>query len=260
LEAKFFDREGATNEAYNIHDTGLGLSVDLMSYASYKRSQNGDSIALLNQQTLFEQSQATFSVFFKHFVHSNMSPQTGGWAYQVFGSRLNIERPVSFVRYFNFMFDSKTFGYNTIPLPESRLPNGDPAPKFEDVSPRDVSRTSNVTITVRVEVLKFNNAAFWTAIAILSWLVVTIIGFIALQHRHLGSLNRDVECIADILVLVAGSQRLLALVREKGMKTIIEEDKVHCTLGWFEDDEGKKRWGIEIAQDDSGEREALVSE
>lgn len=83
-----------------------------------------------------------------------------------------------------------------------------------------------------------------------------MIGFIAMQQRYLGGLIQDMECIADVLVLIAGSNRLLALVREKGMDAIMKEDKIHTRLGWFEDSEGKKRWGIEVAEafeDEEGE-------
>jgi hypothetical protein len=37
---------------------------------------------------------------------------------------------------------------------------------------------------------------------------------------------RNVECIADVLVLIAGSERLLAVIREKRFETILEEDKI----------------------------------
>ena len=230
----------------------MGLNVDFMSYASYKRTGKEDPAALLDQQTLFQQSQVTFRTFFKHFVNSNIFSETKIRAYQRFGSNLVLEPPVQSVEWFNensedlgaSLSSNSTqqyrFGANTIPAPKTRLPNGDPAPRFEDVPPHYTSPNATVTLTERVRVLKFNLTAFWLAIGILIWLTSTMIGFIAMQQRYLGGLFQDVECIAYVLVLIAGSNQLLALVHEKGIDAIIKEDKIHTWLGWFEDGEGKK--------------------
>ncbi|KAI2481643.1 hypothetical protein Ptr902_07438 [Pyrenophora tritici-repentis] len=59
---------------------------------------------------------------------------------------------------------------------------------------------------------------------------------------------RNVECIADVLVLIAGSERLLAVIREKGMDTIIKEDKVLTQIGWFRDEDGTIRWRIDLSR------------
>lgn len=156
----------------------MGLNVDFMSYASYKRTGKEDPAALLDQQTLFEQSQITFSIFFKHFVNSNIFSETKVRAYQRFGSNLVLEPPVQFVEWFNndfsYLFSSSNFtqrhpfGWNTIPPPKPRLPNGDPAPKFEDAPSHYTSPNATATLTERVEVLKFNRIAFWLAIGILA--------------------------------------------------------------------------------------------
>jgi hypothetical protein len=53
-----------------VCDNKLGLNVDLMSYILYKGARKVNTVALLDQQVLFEQSQATFSLLFQNFVAS----------------------------------------------------------------------------------------------------------------------------------------------------------------------------------------------
>jgi hypothetical protein len=39
-----------------------------------------------------------------------------------------------------------------------------------------------------------------------------------------------------------------------------EEDRLHTQLSWFEDADGKKRWGIELAESNDAETEVLLTE
>jgi hypothetical protein len=59
-----------------------------------------------------------------------------------------------------------------------------------------------------------------------------------------------VECIADTLVLIAGSERLLAVIREKSVDTILKEDKILTRLGWFRDADGTMPWRVELVEED----------
>jgi hypothetical protein len=60
---------------------------------------------------------------------------------------------------------------------------------------------------------------------------------------------RNVECVADMLVLIAGSERLLAVIREKGVDIILKEDKILTRLGWFRDPDGMMRWRVELVEE-----------
>jgi hypothetical protein len=226
-----------------------------MSYVSYKQSRQSYPEALIDQKTLLERSQATFSLFFKHFVNSGMSSDTGGWAFQEVGSRLVVEPRMQ--GYYTTTMQNATH----IPLrSHSFLPNGDPAPQFEDVSPRSNNQNGTATLTTSVETLSLNKKAFWVATGILVSLTCIMVTFIILNQNYSGGMIRNVECIADVIVLIAGSERLLALVQEKGIEAIVKEDKIHTQLSWFEDDDGKQRWGIELAESNDAETEVLLTE
>jgi hypothetical protein len=83
---------------------------------------------------------------------------------------------------------------------------------------------------------------------ILIWVIITIIILASVQRKYYGGMMRNMECIADVLVLIAGSERLLAIIREKGVDTILKEDKILTRLGWFRDADGTMRWRIELAE------------
>ena len=68
---------------------------------------------------------------------------------------------------------------------------------------------------------------------------------------------RNVECIADVLVLIAGSERLLKLMQEKGIEKLIEEDKVKTRFIWVQDSSGVMRWRIELIEDTEVEMERI---
>jgi hypothetical protein len=196
-----------------------------MSYVSYKRSRQSNPEALIDQETLFKQSKATFSLFFKHFVNSGISSDTGGWASQKFGSRLVVE-PHMEAYYTTTIQDAIN-----IPLrSHSFLPNGDVAPQFEDVPPHGINQNGTATLTTSVETLSLNKKAFWVATGVLVSLTCIIIIFISLNQSYSGLIIRNVECIADIIVLIAASERLLALVQEKRTEAIIKEDKILTQL------------------------------
>ena len=233
-------QENIDDQVYNVRDKRMGLNTDFMSYLSYERAGQDTPTALLDEQTLREHSQKTFSLFFQHFVSNGLSLEKGGWAYQPFGSSLEVQPPVD-----EFSFTNR--GKNVTPPPyRSYLPNGSYAPRFEDVFAQNLSRYAEGKLSTRIDMLKFNQVAFWLAISILSWLLITVLILVIRQKQHVGGIRRNIDCIADVLVLIASSERLLALVREKGMDALIKEDKVCTKLGYFENTDGKTRWGIEV--------------
>jgi hypothetical protein len=171
-----------------------------------------------------------FSTFFQHFVNNNITKNDGGWVYQPIGQELKVNQPM-------------------VNMPTQYTPDGLVAPKFEDVV-RNSSQTTTATISTRVEVLRMNEVAFWISASILIWLIITIIIFASVQRKYYGGMMRNVECIADVLVLIAGSERLLAVIKEKGIDTILKEDRILTRLGWFRDPDGTMRWRIELVEDE----------
>jgi hypothetical protein len=217
-----------TDSVFNMRDNQSGLNLDFMSYASYVDTGK-KPYALLDLDLLLQESQKIFSIFFQHYVDNNVSQEDGGWAYQPIGADLTVNPPMKGTR-------------------TQLLPNGKFAPRFEDIHSRNTSRTVTATLTARVEVLRMNLVAFAISTSILAWLAITTIVFMAMQRRYLGSMQRNVECIADVLVMIAGSERFLAVVREEGIDTIIKEDMILTRLGWFRDSNGVMRWRIELVE------------
>lgn len=226
----------ANEKFFNMKDNTTGFNVDFMSYASYAQA-GSDPSALLDSNALIAQAQKVFSTFFQHYVGSKVSLETGGWAYQPIGSNLKVKEP-----------------YKSI---SQLLPNGSVAPNFEDVPLQNTNRTVSATFSTQVPVLRINLVAFWVAAAILAWLLATLLVFAALQRRYLGGMRRNIECMADVFVLVAGSKQLLQLVREKGVDALVEEDNIYTRLGWFRDDDGTMRWRIEVVERDQSQSHSL---
>lgn len=200
-----------------------------MSYAAYVQAGR-DASSLLDEDTLLEETQNVFMMFFQHYVNSSVSLETGGWAYQPIGANLEGLGPAI---------------PGTI---SSRADGGCLAVDVSDLPPQNTQCTTEATVSSRVEVLRINNVAFWISLSLLIWLTITTIIIAALQRWYFRDIHRNVECIADVLVLVAGSERLLALVREKGIDRLMQAD-IKTRLGWFRPESGKMRYGIEVVAD-----------
>jgi hypothetical protein len=217
------------DKVFNMRDNTTGLNLDFMSYAAYAEV-GFDPTALLDADVLLKTSQKVFSTFFQHFVNHNISHEAGSWVYQPIGHDLKVNPPM-------------------VNMPKQYTPSGAVAPKFEDV-PRNTNQTTTATQSTRIEVLRMNPVAFWISASIIVWLIITIFILASVQRKYYCGMMRNVECIADVLVLIAGSERLLAVISEKGIDTILKEDKVLTRLGWFRDPEGIMRWRIEIVEDE----------
>jgi len=211
--------------AFNIQNNETGLNLDFMSYVSYAQAGR-DPVALLDPNIFLEYTQKTFSIFFQNFVSSTVSLQTGGWAYQDIGEHLDVGPPVPN----NYM---------------QMVPGGRLAKNSSEFAPQNTSRIAVATVSFNIEMLKMNTVAFWVSITILIWLTITMSIITALQRWHLGSLRRNVESVADVLVLIAGSSKLLSAVKDEGVGKITRGD-MHTKLGWFTGDDGRLRWGIEV--------------
>jgi hypothetical protein len=222
-------RDLIDDNVFNMADNATGLNVDFMSYAAY--AQVGfDPTALLDADVLVNTSQKVFSTFFQHFVISNMSRELGSYVYQPRGIEPGINPPM----------DNQSIQYT---------PDGSVAPKFEEIV-RNTSETTTAIMHTQVEMLQMNYVAFWIATSILIWLIITIIILASVQRKYYGGMMRNIECIADMLVLIAGSERLLEVIREKGFDAIVKEDKILTRMGWFRDSDGTMRWRIDLVEED----------
>jgi hypothetical protein len=211
-----------------MRDNTTGLNLDFMLYAVYARA-GFNATALLDPVLLASASQKVFSTFFQHFVNSNLSRESGGYVYQPRGTKLKINSPMD-------------------DMPIQYMPDGSIAPKFEDIV-RNTSATTKAELSTQVEVLQMNLVAFWIATSILIWLIITIILLGSVQRKYYGGMMRNIECVADVLVLIAGSERLLEVIREKGFDTIVKEDKMLTRMGWFRDADGTMRWRIDLVEE-----------
>ena len=84
----------------------------------------------------------------------------------------------------------------------------------------------------------------------MGWLIITTVVVAILQKRYFGTLVRNVECLGDVLVLIAGSANFLQVVREIEAGRLLPGDYEHLRtrLGWFVDEDGGLRWGIEMEE------------
>lgn len=218
-----------TDQAFNIRNNKTGLNMDFMSYASYVQAGR-NSEALLNYDTLLHHTQKTFTLFFQHFASSTVSLGTGGWVYQPINATFKDLGPPH---------------RDTLP---QVAPGGKPAVKYTDLPAQNTERNFTGTMSSRVEVLRMNTVAVWLSLSLLIWLTITMLVVAALQRWYFGDLRRNVESIADVMVLIAGSDRLLSLVREMGVEGLMKSD-VKTRLGWFLGSDGRLRWGIEVVKD-----------
>jgi hypothetical protein len=224
------DRNAYTEEdigenAFVIRDPNNGISMDLMTYSMYTLA-NKDPNALLNFTTLAAYADRTFQTFFQHFVNNGLSLSKGGLAYQPINdnSMDNIGRSVN---------------ENGTVLEGKKFPV------------LNTNRTITASVSHRIRVLHMNTTATYLTTAILIWLILTTFIVLLLQRRYTRFMNRDVQLIADMLVLVAGSDNFLDLVAEKGVELKKNKD-IKTMLGWFKDRDGQVRWGVEVVGEVGG--------
>ncbi|KAK0610239.1 hypothetical protein DIS24_g12137 [Lasiodiplodia hormozganensis] len=218
--------EALSDVTFNFRDTDQGLDLDLMTYSMYSMVDK-DPKALLNATIMADLANKTFSTFFQHFVSTNRS-ETGSWTYQ----RINDTLPDNLGQILDD--DGSVSANQTVSYPVSQS-----------------NHTADVLVSTPVEMLRMGRVAVWLSVVVLIWLIVTVV-FITVVHRNqLKRLNRNVECAADVLVLVAGSEKLLQLVRENGIEAVAKgDDRFVAKLGWFEGGDGEVRWGVEVFERD----------
>lgn len=111
-------------------------------------------------------------------------------------------------------------------MPTQYAPDGSLAPRFDEV-PHDANRTTTGTISSQVEMLRMNTLAVWITTSIFIWLLITLITFALVQWRYHGGMLRSIECIADVLILIAGSERLLAIIERQGIDADLRKQYSH---------------------------------
>ncbi|KAF2125155.1 hypothetical protein P153DRAFT_390003 [Dothidotthia symphoricarpi CBS 119687] len=207
------------DNAFVMHDQEHGLNMDFMTYSMYAAAAK-DAKALLDYTTLVRHADRTFQTFFQHFVANGMSLKEGGLAYQGINDR-SLEDL------------GRLVDINGTALPARQYPTS------------DTNSTAEAWVSNRVQVLHMNPIATYLTIAILIWLIGTTAVVMCLQRRYMSCMVRDVQLIADILVLVAGSDNLLKLVHERGI-SLKRDEIIKTKLGWFKDQDGEIRWGVEV--------------
>ena len=107
------------------------------------------------------------------------------------------------------------------------------------------------TVVQHMQVLKMNETATWLSLAIIFLLIAILAGVVvSLQILYpKTSMQHPVECLADTLMMVAGSDEFVDLVHGQGF----EESGVRTRLGWFVDKRGMDRWGVEVVRRDGEE-------
>jgi hypothetical protein len=211
--------ESLRDNAFVMRDKEHGLNMDLMTYSMYSLA-NKDPRALLNYETLVKHADHTFETFFQHFVSNGLSLKEGGLAYQKIGDNSTdaLGMPVS---------------WNGTALPQRIYPKA------------NANRTVEASVSNRIRILHMNSVATYLSVAILIWLIGTAAIITILQRKYTSGIIRDVQLIADVLVLVAGSDNLLELIHEQGVE-LKKDDEVKTMLGWFKDRDGEIRWGVEV--------------
>jgi hypothetical protein len=204
------------DNAFVFRDKEYGIDMDLMTNTMYAMADK-DAEALLNYTTFTELADRTFQAFFQQFVNSGLSLKQGGFTYQPVNDRSmeNLGRPID--------------------------ANGTVISKRGTAPAQGIS----ASVSTRIRVLHMNTVATYLSAAILIWLIGTTFIIISLQRKYTSSMIRDVQLIADMLVLVAGSDKFLGLVHERGVALKKDRD-VQTMLGWFRDRDGEIRWGVEV--------------
>ncbi|KAI1206168.1 uncharacterized protein F4807DRAFT_453588 [Annulohypoxylon truncatum] len=223
--------EPLDDQTFNIREPGL--NADLMTY-SMLSLVNYDHEALLDPATLASTATKTFTALFQNYASNNVSYTTGGYVFQPPNEALpsDLDQPVA--------------NTNT--------------KRADTTSSSSSSSSSDSPITLHVErpveLLKMSKPAAWICMLILAYLIVATVILAVASRRYTRLLLRKIESIADVVVLMAGSEKLLREAREKGMAQLKADGVTKARLGWFTGADGAQRWGIEIVGSDDEKRAA----
>jgi hypothetical protein len=210
------DTESLDDQTFNIRKPGLNL--DYMSYSMFSLV-DFDPTALLDPATMERTAQQTFSTFFQHFASSSVTTTDGGWAFQKLDER----------------------------LPADLTDVASPAMVDPPANPR-AGEMVNVEVMQPVEVLRMSRTAAAIALAVLLWLMVSTIALACASGTYKRRLRWRVETIADVLAMVTGSERLITMLEERGLREMKYDPDAMATLADFTTEGGTVRWGVELVK------------
>ena len=91
-------------------------------------------------------------------------------------------------------------------------------------------------------------SATWICLSIL-FILIIILAILMISLRLFyppTKLHQNVECLADVLAMIAGSDELLDLVGRQSITDLKRTNDIETSLGWFTDRRGTVRWGVEV--------------
>jgi hypothetical protein len=230
-EAHQMPLETDKDNTFNFKDTSQGLNLDFMTYSMYSMASK-DPTALLNSTYMTNAAQKTFSTFFQHFVSSGHSIANTSQAYQPFNAHLPPDL-------------GSVMGPGGLSGSQIHF---DPAPP-QDHTPSPglpTHRTAVASVSTRVELLRMDSIAVGLSLGILLGLVGTLVVLAVVQRKYWRNLITSAECLADVLALVARSDRFLDFVQNLGPNGLKRLPHLMTTLELFVDDNGEKRWRVQL--------------
>lgn len=226
--------ENLHDQAFNMR--GPGLNVDYMSYAMLSLV-NGSHDALLDPNVLESTAQRVFEVMFQHFAHGDLDMKTGGNVYQNSSETLPVDMdgPTATIAS-KANGRRQQLGFETFP---------------STINSTYVPDTVGVEVKREVEILRMSTTAAIICMGIVAYLIVTSLVLVIAARRYNKLLPSEINSVADVAVLVAGSDRLLQLAREGGDhhgRQLKRDPRSLAKLGWFKEAGGELRWGIELVE------------
>jgi hypothetical protein len=106
----------------------------------------------------------------------------------------------------------------------------------------------NVTISEPIEVLAMTQRATWLCLGILFVLMpILVILIVSLKIAYPRTiLQHKIECLADVIAMVEGSENLLACTQQYDAQNL-RKSAIKTRPGWFRNNRtGVTRWGIEV--------------
>lgn len=117
----------------------------------------------------------------------------------------------------------------------------------------DIPDAARVDVRREVEILRMSTIAAIICMSILAYLIITTVVLVIATRSYNKLLPVEINSVADVAVLVAGSERLLELARQRGLqhdKQLKSDPESLAKLGWFNGADGELRWGIELVETD----------
>lgn len=246
--------ENIYDQAFNMR--GPGLNVDYMTYAMLSLA-NGSREAMLDPLVLESTAQRTFEVMFQHFAQSGLDMESGGNVYQSPSETLaaDIDGPTTTAT--STTAKSTTAKSTTATSKTRSRRQAGSATASATAAATDIPDTARVDVKREVEILRMSTIAAIICMSILAYLIVTSVILAMAARRYNKLLPVKVDSIADVAVLVAGSERLLELARQRDSRRDRElksGPEGLAKLGWFNGADGELRWGIELVDPDSTTR------